>query len=120
MHEQLRTFQHHRLDAYAVALEALKGAEAIAKGLPRGYSTMADQLRRATQSAFLQLAEGVARSGGERAMRLRGARAEASEAAAAVEGLLVIGVADVDEAEHVIGLLGRLCAMLARLEGVRR
>jgi hypothetical protein len=32
MHEQLRTFQHHRLDAYRVALEALSGTERIAKG----------------------------------------------------------------------------------------
>jgi four helix bundle protein len=120
MHDALKTFEHHRLDAYDVALEALKGAEGIAKALPRGYGTMADQVRRASQSAFLQLAEGVARAAGERAMRLRGARAEASEAAAAIEGLLVLGVAQPAEAERVIGLLGRLCAMLVRLESVRR
>jgi four helix bundle protein len=120
MHDSLRTFEHHRLDAYAVALEALKGAEQIAKALPRGYGAMADQVRRASQSAFLQLAEGVARSGGERAMRLRGARAEASEAAAGIEGLLVVGVVEQGEAERVIALLGRLCAMLVRLERVRR
>jgi four helix bundle protein len=120
MNDELRTFEHHRLDAYRVALEALRGAEAIAKGLPRGYATMSDQVRRATQSAFLQLAEGVARSGGERAMRLRGARAEASEAAAAIEGLLVLGVVETNHAERVIALLGRLCAMLVRLERVRR
>jgi four helix bundle protein len=81
---------------------------------------MSDQVRRASQSAFLQLAEGVARTGGERAMRLRGARAEASEAAAALEGLLVLGVVDTDETERVIGLLGRLCAMLVQLERRRR
>jgi hypothetical protein len=53
-------------------------------------------------------------------MRLRGARAEASEAAAGIEGLLVLGVVQRAEAERVIGLLGRLCAMLFRLERVRR
>ena len=120
MNDDIRRFEHHRLDAYRVALVALEGAERIAKALPRGYAPLGDQLRRATQSAFLQLAEGVARTGGERAMRLRGARAEASEAAAALEGLVVLGAADAAEGERVIELLGRLCAMIVRLERVRR
>jgi hypothetical protein len=39
-------FGHDKLDAYRVAREALILGEAIAKGLPRGYGTLADQLRR--------------------------------------------------------------------------
>ena len=46
-----------------VALEALAKADALAKKLPRGYGPLSDQLRRASQSAFLQLSEGAARSG---------------------------------------------------------
>lgn len=78
-------FPHHQLDAYGVALEALCAADVIAKRLPRGYGPLCDQLRRASQSAFLQLAEGAARSGADRAQRLRCARAEACEAAAWAE-----------------------------------
>ena len=71
-------FAHHRLDAWHVALEAMLSADRISRRLGRGYGPLADQLRRASQSAYLQVAEGAAKSGAERAQRFRGARAEAS------------------------------------------
>ena len=108
-------FPHHGLDAYAVALDALGRADRMANGLPRGYGPISDQLRRASQSAFLQLAEGAARFGADRANRLRGARAEACEAAACVEALAHLGLVSADETAQLIGLLGRLAAMLTRL-----
>ncbi len=108
-------FPHQSLDAYAVALDALVAADNIAKKLPRGYGPMADQLRRATQSSFLQLAEGVARTGPDRVQRLRGARAEACEAAACVEALGRLGLAQPPEVEVLLVLLGRLAAMLNKL-----
>jgi len=108
-------FPHHGLDAYEVAIEALAKADALAKKVPRGYGPLCDQLRRASQSAFLQLSEGVARSGADRAQRLRGARAEACEAAACVEALGRLGLASVDEVGELLRLLGRLAAMLTKL-----
>jgi four helix bundle protein len=109
------SFPHHRLDAHAVALDALVKADAIANLVPRGYAPLADQLRRATQSAYLQTAEGAARFGADRATRLRGARAEACEAAAALEALARLGLVPQPRADEVIALLGRLAAMLTRL-----
>jgi hypothetical protein len=47
------SFAHHKLDAYRVAREALVVGETIARELPRGHATLADQLRRALLSAFL-------------------------------------------------------------------
>lgn len=108
-------FPHHGLDAYAVALDALEKADALAKKLPRGYGPLSDQLRRASQSAFLQLAEGAARSGADRAQRLRGARAEACEAAACVEALGRLGLSAPSEVAELLSLLGRLAAMLTKL-----
>ena len=108
-------FPHHGLDAYAVALEALGRADRMANGLPRGYGPLSDQLRRASQSAFLQLAEGAARFGADRANRLRGARAEACEAAACVEAIGHLGLVPPDDAAALVTLLGRLAAMLTRL-----
>ena len=108
-------FPHQNLDAYRVALDALAAADAMAKDLPRGYGTLADQLRRASQSAFLQLSEGVARSGPDRAQRLRCARAEACEAAAAVEAIGRLGLAPKAAVAALMELLGRLAAMLTRL-----
>lgn len=110
-------FPHHSLDAYAVALDALAKADALAKKLPRGYGPLADQLRRASQSAFLQLSEGAARGGADRAQRLRGGRAEACEAAACVEALGRLGLASDDEVRELLQLLGRLAAMLTKLAG---
>jgi four helix bundle protein len=108
-------FLHHSLDAYGVALEALARAYALAKKLPRGYGPLSDQLRRASQSAFLQLGEGAARSGADRSQRLRCARAEACEAAACVEALGRLGLATSDEVRELLSLLGRLAAMLTKL-----
>jgi len=108
-------FPHHQLDAYGVALEALGRADRMANALPRGYGPLSDQLRRASQSAFLQLAEGAARFGADRAQRLRGARAEACEAAACVEAIGHLGLAPASETDPLLALLGRLAAMLTRL-----
>ncbi len=106
-------FPHHGLDAYAVGLEALTKADALAKKLPRGYGPLSDQLRRASQSAFLQLSEGAARTSADRAQRLRGARAEACEAC--VEALERLGLATAADAGELLSLLGRLAAMLTKL-----
>ena len=108
-------FPHHQLDAYRVALEALKLADEMTKRVPRGYGPLCDQLRRASQSAFLQLAEGAARFGADRAQRLRGARAEACEAAACVEAMGHLGLAPAAETAALLALFGRMAAMLTRL-----
>ena len=110
-------FDHHRLDAYHVALEALEGGERIAQGLPRGYGKLKDQLQRALQGAFLQTAEAAARKGADRRNRFRCARAEAGEAAAALEAIERMGLASAERTEAVTALLWRLCAMLHRLGG---
>jgi four helix bundle protein len=108
-------FAHDRLDAYAVAREALVLGEAIARGLPRGYGTLSDQLRRAHLSAFLGVAEAASRSGADRMARFRCARGEASEAAAALEAVVLLGLASQQQVQPVLDLLARLCAMLTRL-----
>ena len=113
-------FDHHRLDAYRVALEALVGGEAIIKQLPRGYGKLADQLRRALLGAHLQTSEAAARTGADRRARFRIARAEACEAAAALEAIEALGLAHPSKVEPVIALLWRLCAMLTKLARLAR
>jgi four helix bundle protein len=109
-------FAHQRLRAWAVALQALALCDAASKRLGRGYAPLGDQLRRASQSACLQVGEGAAKCGAERAQRLRGARAEASEAAAALEAAAVLGLVPAAEVAVALNELGRLCAMLVKLE----
>jgi four helix bundle protein len=113
-------FDHHRLDAFHVALEALVQGEALARALPRGYGELGDQLRRALSGAYLQTTEAAARTGADRLSRFRCARAEACEAAAALEALARLKLVGEAEADAVLGLLWRLCAMLTRLAKLRR
>lgn len=108
-------FDHHRLDAVAVAREAMIRGDAIARRLPRGYGVLSDQLRRALLSAYLQTAEGAHRNGADRLARFRGARGEAGEAAAALEGVEGLALVPAEEVREVLELLARLCAMLTRL-----
>src|SRR5215470_2595989 len=112
-------FAHHSLDAFAVVLEALRLGDGIARTLPRGYGKLTDQLRRALLGAYLQFTEAAARDGADRQSRLRCARAEAGEAAAALDtpddvkpALKLVVEA---KAEAVIILLDRFCAMATRL-----
>ena len=110
-------FAHQRLDAYQVARDALRLGHELAASFPRGHATLADQLRRALLGAFLQLTEAAARTGADRTNRFRCARGEANEAAGAVDAALVIGIARPADAEPLLVLLDRLCAMLTRLGG---
>ena len=79
-------FDHQKLDCYRVACEALRDGEKLAKRIVRGNAELVDQLRRALGGAHLQIAEAASRSGADRVNRFRVAKAEASEAAAALEG----------------------------------
>jgi|JRYK01.1.fsa_nt_gb four helix bundle protein len=113
--ETVTVFAHTSLDAHRVALEALVRGDAIARKLPRGYGPLRDQLSRALQSAYLQTDEGAAKSGAERRVRLSSARAEAGEAAAALEAVVALGLGSRSEGQAVMVLLSRLCAMLTGL-----
>ena len=117
---QIARFAHHRLDAFHVSRDALVAGDALVKQLPRGYGTLGDQLRRALLGAYLQLTEAAARDGHDRRQRFRCARAEANEAAAAVEAVVALGLVPAHDAEGVLVLLDRLAAMLTRLGGFGR
>jgi len=60
--ETAAVFAHTSLDAHRIALEALTRGDALARRLPRSYGPLRDQLSRALQSAYLQTAEGAAKS----------------------------------------------------------
>ena len=112
----MNQFDHQRLDVGRVSLEAVVRGEAMVRALPRGYAGLGDQLRRALSGAYLQTTEAIARRGRDRAMRLRVARAEANEAAAAVDALKALGLAGETEANTLLELLSRTCQMLCGLE----
>jgi four helix bundle protein len=113
-------FDHHRLDAYHVAMQALVKGTAIINSLPRGYGKLKDQAARALQGAFTQTTEASARTGADRLARYRSARAEAGEVAGLFEAFEKLGLADPGEVDEVLELLWRLSAMLCRLAKLKR
>ena len=108
-------FSHEQLDVYVASREALVLGDAIARSLPRGYGHFADQLRRSLLSVHLGVAEAANRSGADRSARCRIARAAAGESAAALDGLVTVGVVDPSRAAAVRELLHRVYAMLTKL-----
>jgi four helix bundle protein len=114
------SFDHHRLDAFAISKDAMVMGMRISADLPKGYGKLKDQLERALQGAFTQTTEAAARSGQDRRSRFRIARAEAGEAAGILEGLIALGVTHPDRADPVLELLWRLSGILYRLANPRR
>jgi four helix bundle protein len=112
-------FDHHRLHAYDVALEALVLGEHLAKSVPRGNASFVDQLRRALAGAFLQTTEAAARTGADRLARFRAARGEVCEAAGALEAMERLGLVGGESVERELALLHRLCCMLTKLARIR-
>ena len=117
---QRGAFDHEKLDAFRVAKEALRQGHALSRSLPRGYGKLQDQLLRALLGSYLQMAEAASRAGRDRVARYRMARGEASEAAAALEAVVVLDLLPAAQVEPMVHLLGRLCAMLTRLGGFGR
>ena len=120
MHQNEYVFDHERLDVGRVMLEAAVRGIRIAEALPRGYGPLADQLKRALQGAWLQSTEAIARSGKDRQCRVRVARAEAEEAAAALLLIDRLGIGERAEVAATRKLLARGAAMLTRMAALRR
>jgi four helix bundle protein len=108
----IQQLPYRRLDAFAVASEVLTLANEIAGSLPRGYAPLADQLRRSSQSAYLQTTEGSARFGADQRARLLNARAEAVEAASTAEGIAMLKLVESDKCWRLVGRCARLAAIL--------
>jgi len=115
-----RHFDHHRLDAWHVAKQALIEGLAILDDVPRGYGKLVDQARRALSSSFTLTSEGAARTGADRSYRMRCARGEANESAAVFEVLGELGLIKQQRIEAQLDRLWRLSAMLTGLARVRR
>ena len=103
---------HHKLIAYGVAKELLV---AVREAHVRDAG-LRDQAMRAAKSACLNTAEGAGRVSRADKARVFGiARAEAGEAAAAVEIAVLSGDADEANLERVVSIANRLIAMLTGL-----
>jgi four helix bundle protein len=102
------------LRIYDVALEMAGGAARIAEQIEGKDADLARQMRRATTSVALNLAEGAANIGGHKRQRYQTALGSAREVLACVQvaqAMRYIGKVDaktLDQMDHVIATLARL------------
>jgi four helix bundle protein len=105
-----------KLDVYRCAVEFLAFAAAIPEGVPKGFSSLTEQLRRAALSVPLNIAEATGRSTRADAARHYAiARGSAMECAAIMDSLHALSI--LDDAQHAkaLELVARIVAMLTRL-----
>ena len=112
----LTMLSFQKLDVYRCSIEFMALAVEICEAVPRGYSELRDQLRRAAISVPRNIAEGAGRASeadGARCFAI--ARGSAMECAAVLDVVRVLGAVDEDRYRAAIELVGRVVAMLTRL-----
>ena len=86
---------HERFDAYRYAVQFLAKAVTIQRAVPRGHGDLVDQLRRASLSIPLNIAEGSGRtSDAERRRFYTIARGSSLECGAILDACGVLGIID--------------------------
>ena len=102
-------------DTYDRSLDLLRALAPVLERVRARDAGLADQLRRASQSVLLNVAEANRRRGKDRANRFRCALGEAAEVSAAVEAAIVAGHVEAIEVVEVLVLADRVRAMTYKL-----
>jgi len=107
---------HEDLDSYQAAIEFLAPAAGFLDDIPRGYAFLTDQLKRASLSIPLNIAEGY----GKRSTRNRArfydiARGSAHECGAILDALRVLNLVDNTRLTAGKKLLHRVVSMLVKM-----
>ena len=109
-------FDHHRLDVYQRALDALDACDRITAQLPAGRAHLRDQIQRASGSAVANIAEGAGEfSPAEKARFYRMARRSAIEAVAWLEIVQRRNEAPAETLREALGHFERVVSMLVKL-----
>ena len=108
-------FDYERLDVYQCALQYVALAFEIVNQLPRGHSAVADQMRRATMSIPLNIAEAAGKTTHKDRCRYHSiARGSAMECSAIIDIIRLLGLAT-DKTEEARALLIRIVSMLSKM-----
>jgi len=104
-----------KLDVYRCAMEFLALTAVIFNKLPRGYSSLADEPKRAAMSIPQNIAEGVGKpTEADRSRYLGIARGSAMECEAILDACAVLRLASAETLEKGRGLLERIVCMLSK------
>lgn len=105
-----------KLDVYQKAVRFLPFAAGITDRLPSGYAALADQLRRASLSISLNIAEGSGKSTGPDQRRFYAiARGSAMECAAIIDACRALNLIEPVQAQESDQLLLSVVMMLSKM-----
>jgi four helix bundle protein len=107
---------HEKLDVYQASIEFFGVATTINGQVARGNSELQDQLKRASMSIPLNIAEAVGKNSKQDMPRfLAIARGSTLECAAIIDVSLTLGIIDKATAVKAKALLERIVAMLTKM-----
>ena len=107
---------HEKLDVYQCALRFASLAFKILEHVPRGHAELSDQLRRATLSIPLNIAEGAGKPTDKDRSRFHAiARGSAMECGAILDLLQLQALASPHAVAEAKALLVRVVAMLSKM-----
>ena len=105
-----------RLDVYRCAIDMVAFSASISGRMPKGFSSLTEQLRRAALSVPLNIAEAAGRNTDADAARHYAiARGSAMEFAALIDTLRVLDALDEPAHASALELASRVVAMLTKL-----
>ncbi len=112
-----RTSMNYRnLDVYRLAVRFLPIAAETASGLPRKYAALGDQVRRASLSISLNIAEGSGKTTGPDQRRFYAmARGSAMECGAVIDACIALNMIGPDRAKDANDLLSSVVRMLSKM-----
>lgn len=107
---------HEKLDVYQRSIEFFALAVQVIEKIPKGNSTLTDQLRRASLSIPLNIAEGSGKIGIADKQRFYAiSRGSAMECGAIFDACKVLGAMEAEQYKSGKSLLNRIVAMLTKM-----
>lgn len=112
-HQSMFGFQ--KLDVYRCAIEFVGLAVPLSETVPKGFAALGDQLRRASASIPLNIAEGSGKFDKDARRFYAIARGSALECAAIIDMLKALALIHPEPYDRLQALLDRIVAMLTKL-----
>lgn len=112
---------YEKLDVYQCSIQFFTLAAKLVTKLPRGHNHLADQMKRASLSILLNIAEGAGKMTAADQQRFYGiARGSAMESGAILDAMRGLEVADNDSLDEAKRQVVRIVSMLSKMCGLGR
>ena len=107
---------HEKLDVYRCSIEFIALVVQVLEKIPRGNSILVDQLKRASLSIPLNIAEGAGKTGPADKQRFYAiSRGSAGECGAILDVCNILGIVECEAYEQGKDLLKRILEMLTKM-----